>query len=169
MKEENRLILLGRYPQQFVQDTLLPDMEENIARYGVFFPAACEVFQNCRSAENSLYFHHSYAESEIPMGQEYHHIALMEQSRLLLDSVQACRSKVLCFFYRLSHPALPQRHARPPRKQPHPVPRRDPPDDLGGAAGTHPVIFFPDRKAGLPVLAIYQGRRTPCCFKNRPL
>ena len=98
MKEENRLILLGRYPQQFVQDTLLPDMEENIARYGVFFPAACEVFQNCRSAENSLYFHHSYAESEIPMGQEYHHIALMEQSRLLLDSVQACRSKVLCFF-----------------------------------------------------------------------
>ena len=98
MKEENRLILLGRYPQQFVQDTLLPDMEENIARYGVFFPAACEVFRNCRSAENSLYFHHSYAESEIPMGQEYHHIALMEQSRLLLDSVQACRSKVLCFF-----------------------------------------------------------------------
>ena len=98
VKEENRLILLGRYPQQFVQETLLPEMEKNIARYGVFFPAAYEVFRKCQWADNSLYFHHSYAEREIPMGQEYRRIALMEQSRLLPDSVQACRTKVLCFF-----------------------------------------------------------------------
>ncbi len=98
MEGENRLILLGRYPQQFVQNSLIPEMEKNIARYGEFFPAACEVFRNCRQAENSLYFHHSYAESEIPMGQEYHHIALMERSRLLPGPVQVCRSKVLCFF-----------------------------------------------------------------------
>lgn len=98
MEGENRLILLGRYPQQFVQNSLIPEMEKNIARYSEFFPAACEVFRNCRQAENSLYFHHSYAENEIPMGQEYHHIALMERSRLLPDHVQVCRSKVLCFF-----------------------------------------------------------------------
>ncbi len=47
---------------------------------------------------NSLNFHHSYAESDIPIGQEYTQIALMENYEILPASIQNCYSKIICFF-----------------------------------------------------------------------
>lgn len=43
--EQNRLILLGRYNTQFVQDRLIPEIENNRSQYGVLFPDAYEAFQ----------------------------------------------------------------------------------------------------------------------------
>lgn len=43
--EQNRLILLGRYNQQFVQNELIPEIENNCLKYGVLFPDAYEVFR----------------------------------------------------------------------------------------------------------------------------
>lgn len=62
-------------------------MEKNIMQYGVIFPTAYETFQKNKYAVNSLYFHHSYAESDIPMGQKYTKIALMENYEIITNSI----------------------------------------------------------------------------------
>lgn len=96
--EQNRLILLGRYNQQFVQNELIPEIENNCLKYGVLFPDAYEVFQKNKSAPDSLYFHHLYAESDVPIGQEYSKIAIADGYEILPHSIQDCNSRVLCFF-----------------------------------------------------------------------
>lgn len=95
---QNRLILMGWFNPKFVQNELIPEFEENCAQYGIEFPAAYDIFQKNKFAENSMYFHHSYAESDIPMGQQYQYIALADGYKILADSVQACDSKIICFF-----------------------------------------------------------------------
>jgi hypothetical protein len=42
--------------------------------------------------------HHSYAESDIPIGQNYTKIALMDNYKILQNSIQTCHSEVICFF-----------------------------------------------------------------------
>lgn len=98
MTEHNRLILWGWFSEEIVKTVLIPDMEQNILKYGIQFPAAYEAFQSNKYAGNSLYFHHSYAETDIPIGQVYKHIALMENYKILPNSIQDCQAKVICFF-----------------------------------------------------------------------
>lgn len=98
MEEQNRLILLGRYNPKFIQNKLIPEIEKNCAEYGIKEPGAYEIFQKNKFPINSLYFHHSYAESDIPIGQEYKKIALMENYKIIPDSIQTCYSKIICFF-----------------------------------------------------------------------
>ena len=98
MKEQNRLIVWGWFSPEVVERRLIPDMERNIRRFGVMFPAANEAFQRNKHPVHGLYFAHSYAESDIPMGQEYTQIALMENDKILPGSVRACPAKVICFF-----------------------------------------------------------------------
>lgn len=45
-----------------------------------------------------MYFHHQYAEKDIPMGQEYEAIAYSKNRKIQHTSIQKCPSKVLCFF-----------------------------------------------------------------------
>ena len=49
-------------------------------------------------APNSLYFHHFYAESDVPIGQKYSRIVLADGYKILPYSIQDCNSRVLCFF-----------------------------------------------------------------------
>lgn len=98
MAEQNRLILWGWFSPELVKNMLIPDIEKNIQKYGVWFPAAYEVFQKNKYVANSLYCHHSYAENDIPIGQEYTQIALMENYEILPGSIQACSAKLLCVF-----------------------------------------------------------------------
>lgn len=97
MTEQNRLILWGWFNPKLVKNKLIPDIEKNCVQYGVMFPTAYEIFQKNKFAINSLYFHHSYAESDIPIGQEYKKIALMENYKILPDSIETCHSKIICF------------------------------------------------------------------------
>lgn len=98
MAEQNRLVLWGWFSPEIVKNKLIPDIEKNIIQYGVSFPVAYETFQKNKYAVNSLYFHHSYAECDIPIGQKYTKVALMENYKIMPDSIQACYSKVICFF-----------------------------------------------------------------------
>ncbi len=98
MAEQNRLILWGWFSPEIVKSKLIPDMEKNIRKFGVISPAAYEVFQKNKYADNSLYFHHSYAEKDIQIGQRYTQIALMKNYEILPDSIQTCHSEVICFF-----------------------------------------------------------------------
>jgi len=98
MSEQNRLILWGWYSPEIVKNRLIPDIEKNVLQFGVMFPIAYERFTINKYAVNSLYFHHSYAESDIPIGQEYTQIALMENYKILPASIQTCYSKIICFF-----------------------------------------------------------------------
>lgn len=98
MPEHKRLILWGRFSAEIVRRKLIPDMEKNIMQRGVMFPAANERFQKNKYAADSLYFYHSYAESDIPIGHRYTQIALMENYEILPDSIQNCDAEVICFF-----------------------------------------------------------------------
>ena len=98
MAEQNRLILWGWFSSEIVKNKLIPDMEKNIMQYGMTFPIACEIFQKNKCAVNSLYFLHSYAECDIPIGQKYTKIALMENYEIITNSIQTCHSEVICFF-----------------------------------------------------------------------
>lgn len=98
MPEQNRLILWGWFSPEIVRSRLIPDIERNILRFGVMFPAANERFQKNKYMADGLYFHHSYAESDIPIEQKYTKIALMENYEILPNSIQSCDSEVICFF-----------------------------------------------------------------------
>ena len=98
MAEQNRLVLWGWFSPEIVKNRLIPDIEKNIIKYGVSFPIAYQTFQKNKYAVNSLYFHHSYAECDIPIGQKYTKIALMENYEVMPDSIQVCYSEVICFF-----------------------------------------------------------------------
>lgn len=93
-----RLILWGWFTPQLVQNKLIPDIEKNCMRYGIPSLTAYEIFQKSKAAPNSLFFLHSYADSDIPMGQEYQKIAVRENFEIQPASIQICHSKVLCFF-----------------------------------------------------------------------
>ena len=95
---EDYLVLWVRLSSLFVEQKLIPEIERNCEKYGVFSQAACKVFQENKWAENSMYFHHQYAEKDIPMGQEYEAIAYSKGGKIQPDSIQKCHSKVLCFF-----------------------------------------------------------------------
>ena len=95
---KKRLVLLGWYSPELVKTRLLPEFEENCKKYGILYPNAYEIFQQNKYAENSLYFHHSYAEYEIPIGEEYEKIALRKDFKSEPQFIQDCHVKVLCFF-----------------------------------------------------------------------
>lgn len=96
--KQSRLILWGWFSPEIVNNKLIPDIEKNILQFGVYFPIAYEAFCKNKYATNSLYFHHSYAENDIPMGQKYTKVALMENYEILPNSIQTCCSEVICFF-----------------------------------------------------------------------
>ncbi len=98
MTKPNRLILWGWFNSNLVLNRLIPDIEQNCIQDGIRYPIAYKIFQKNKLAPNQLYFHHSYAESNISMGQEYQYIALMENYKILSDSIQTCHSKIICFF-----------------------------------------------------------------------
>ena len=95
---KKRLVLLGWFNPELVKSRLLPEIEKNCRKYGIMYPNAYEIFQQNKYAENSLYFHHSYAESDIPIGEEYEKIALQKDWKSDPQFIQDCHAKVLCFF-----------------------------------------------------------------------
>lgn len=105
MEGQNRLILWGWYSPKLVENRLILDIEKNVQKYGVKYPAAYEAFQQNKDAINSLYFHHSYAESDILMGQEYTRIALGKHYEILPHTIQTCHARVICFFNALMLPS----------------------------------------------------------------
>ena len=98
MAELNRLILWGWFSLEIVKNKLIPDMEKNILQFGVNSPIAYQKFQKNKYDVNSLYFHHSYAENDIPAGQKYTKIALIDNYKILQNSIQTCYSEIICFF-----------------------------------------------------------------------
>ena len=92
------LVLLGWFSPELVKTRMLPEFEENCRKYGILYPNAYEIFQQNKYAENSLYFHHSYAEYEIPIGEEYKKLALRMDYKSEPQFIQDCHAKVLCFF-----------------------------------------------------------------------
>ncbi len=105
MEGQNRLILWGWYSPKLVENRLILDIEKNVQKYGVKYPAAYEAFQQNKDAINSLYFHHSYVESDILMGQEYTRIALGKHYEILPHTIQTCHARVICFFNALMLPS----------------------------------------------------------------
>ena len=95
---ENKLNLWGWYSPQTVVDQLIPEIEKNCRQYGIKWQAAYEIFQKNKFAQNSLYFHHGYAQSDIPIGQEYEEVWFIEDYKLPPVFVQRCHAKILCFF-----------------------------------------------------------------------
>lgn len=92
------LVLIAWYNPELVEPFLLSEIEENCRKYGIMYPSAYEIFQQNKYAENSLYFHHHYAESDIPIGEEYEKIALQKDFKSEPQFIQDCHAKVLCFF-----------------------------------------------------------------------
>lgn len=92
------LVLWARFGSAFAEQELIPEIEKNCAQFGIIFPTAYDAFQKSRFAADSLYFHHQYAEADIPIGQEYDAAAYSREGKLQPDSIQKCPSKVLCFF-----------------------------------------------------------------------
>ncbi|MCI8315129.1 MAG: hypothetical protein HFH74_08895 [Lachnospiraceae bacterium] len=92
------IILWARFSPWFVEQELFSEIERYCAEFGILSQTAYDVFQKNKFAENSLYFHHSYAETDIPIGQEYEAIAFSKDWRIQTNSIQKCRSKILCFF-----------------------------------------------------------------------
>lgn len=97
-KMEEYLVLLARFGSSFVEQELIPEIEKNCKQFGIFSQTAYDVFQKNKFAANSLYFHHEYAVTDIPIGQEYEAIAYSRDWKIQPDSIQKCSSKVLCFF-----------------------------------------------------------------------
>lgn len=96
---EEKLVLLAWFNPELVENELIPEIEKNCMEFGMISQTAYNIFQKNKFAENSLYFHHSYAESDIPAGKEFEAIALMdEKGNIQPDSIQKCHAKVLCFF-----------------------------------------------------------------------
>lgn len=81
---------MGMVSCGIVNNKLIPDMEQNILQFSVSFPITYEAFQKNKHTANCLYFHHSYAERDIPIGQKYTKIALMENYEILPNSIQIC-------------------------------------------------------------------------------
>lgn len=92
------LVLWAKYSPTFVERELIPEIKENCAQYGIYSQSAYEAFEKDKFAANSLYFHHQYAEKDIPIGQEYEAIAYSVGGKIQPESIQKCPSKVLCFF-----------------------------------------------------------------------
>lgn len=95
---EEYLVLWARFSSTFVEQELIPEIEKNCEQQGGFSKTAYDAFQKNKFARNSMYFHHQYAESDIPIGQEYEAIAYSKNRKIQPDSIQKCPSKVLCFF-----------------------------------------------------------------------
>jgi hypothetical protein len=95
---ERKLILLARYQPEFSRNILIPEIEKN-SKPSDFCPQTLiDEFQKNKYAKNSMYFHHSYAYADIPVGQEYDVIAFSKNWRIQRDSVIECKTKVLNFF-----------------------------------------------------------------------
>lgn len=92
------LVLWAKFSPVFVEQELIPEIEKNCAQYGIYSQSAYEAFKKEKFAANSLYFHHQYAEKDIPIGQEYEAIAYSVGGKIQPESIQICPSKVLCFF-----------------------------------------------------------------------
>lgn len=96
---EKHLTLLAWFSPELAQNTLIPEIEENCRRFGVLYPKAYEMFQHSKFAKNSLYFHHSYADYDIPIGEEYEAAAMIDENwKIPVNSIYRSPSKVLCFF-----------------------------------------------------------------------
>lgn len=97
-KAEDYLVLLARYSPAFVRQEFIPEIEKNCEQFGIYDATAYDAFQRHQFAADSMYFHHSYAVADIPIGQEYEALAYREDGKIQADSIQKCPSKVLCFF-----------------------------------------------------------------------
>ncbi len=97
--EKRYLILLGWFERGLMEREIMPEIERNCRERGVFSQRAYEIYQRCKWAENSLYFHHSYAGYDIPIGETYEAIALIDENQKIWpESVQRCQAEILCFF-----------------------------------------------------------------------
>lgn len=97
-KTGDYLVLIARYSPAFVEQELVPEIEQNCEQFGIYFPTAYDAFQKNQFAADSMYFHHSYAVADILIGQEYEAIAYSKGGKIQVDSIQKWPSKVLCFF-----------------------------------------------------------------------
>jgi len=95
---ERKLILQARYHPAFARDILIPEIEKNSKPSELCPPAVIEAFQRNKQAVNSMFFHHSYAYADIPAGQEYDVIAVIENGQIKPNTVSDCKTKVLNFF-----------------------------------------------------------------------
>lgn len=96
---EKNLILLARFSQEQVKNELIPEIERSCTQHGMISQAAYDIYQANQLVENSLYFCHSYASYDIPIGEEYEAVALVDEDwKILPDSIQKCHSRILCFF-----------------------------------------------------------------------
>ncbi len=95
---KNHLLLLAQFHPLFVKQELIPEILKNCAQFGLLSQTAYDAFQKHKFAENSFWFHHSYAETDIPAGQEYEAIAYSKNRKIQPDSIRKCHSRVLCFF-----------------------------------------------------------------------
>ncbi|MCI9659874.1 MAG: hypothetical protein HFI14_14915 [Lachnospiraceae bacterium] len=108
-KTEDYLVLWARFDQKLVKSKLMPDIERNCIKHGIYYPSAYKIYQQYKFSANCLYFHHSYAVRDIPMGQKYKKIALMEDYKILPHMIQSCSSKIICFF--MEYKIQPSEHA----------------------------------------------------------
>lgn len=92
------LVLWARFSPTFMKQELIPEIEKNCTEFGIFSQTAYDIYQKNKFAANSMYFHHQYAEKDIPIGQEYEAIAYSRNRKIQHASIQKCPSKVLCFF-----------------------------------------------------------------------
>lgn len=98
MNISKKLVLWAWFEPELVKNQLIPEIESNCEKYGIYFPNAYNIFSQNKYAKNCLYFHHDYAESDIFIGQEYTKIALRKDLCSEPEFIQDCHAKVLCFF-----------------------------------------------------------------------
>ncbi len=106
---EEYLVLWARFSQEFIKNELIPEIEKNCAQLGVFSQTAYDAFQKNKYSSHSMYFHHQYANTDIPINQEYEAVAYSKDRKIQTDSIQKCHSKVVCFF--TAYKTRPSDHA----------------------------------------------------------
>ena len=94
---KDQLVLRARYQPMFIKQEIVPEIEENVNKYGILWPKAYQVYMENIHKENCILFHHSYTEQEIPMGKIYSHIAWIKDGVILSETIQECHAKVICF------------------------------------------------------------------------
>lgn len=95
--QDRIFILWARFHPDFSRNLLIPEIDTNSIQYHVD-PQLIENFRKYQHVENSLYFLHSYAYADIPLGQEYETIMRIKNGIIESDSIIRCRAIVRCFF-----------------------------------------------------------------------
>ncbi len=66
-----KLILMAWFNPELVKNDLIPELEECCIGNQLLQSNEYKIFQREKSITNNLYFHHSCAEKDIYVGQEY--------------------------------------------------------------------------------------------------